>query len=63
MAADGSKCHKGNKSGMKSGTKGWGTLLAQVGGRGSQGRWRLSCDRGDEKSHRTGSRDGVRRRE
>lgn len=31
MAADGSKCHKGNKSGMKSGTKGWGTLLAQVG--------------------------------
>lgn len=31
MAADSSKCHKGNKSGMKSGTKGWGTLLAQVG--------------------------------
>lgn len=30
MAADGSKCHKGNKSGMKSGMKGWGTLLAQV---------------------------------
>lgn len=26
------KCYKGNKSGMKSGMKGWGTWLGQVGG-------------------------------